>query len=143
MVTNPPVNAGDVGLISGWGRCLGEGNGNPLQYSCLKSPKDRGIWQATVHGVAKESDTTEQLNNNKMLVLNIQCPLAAERKKTETLSNAEGPQCWCLRDSSHTFSKHLECPWSQLSSGMAVTFLFLTSSLLETKMEGNTQKQCP
>ena len=143
MVTNPPVNAGDVGLISGWGRSLGEGNGNPLQYSCLKSPKDRGIWQATVHEVAKESDTTEQLNNNKMLVLNIQCPLAAERKKIEILSNAEGPQCWCLRDSSHIFSKHLKCPWSQPSSGMAVTFLFLTSSLLETKMEGNTQKQCP
>ena len=42
----------------------GEGNGNPLQYSCLENPMDRGAWWATVHGVVKELDTTEQLNNN-------------------------------------------------------------------------------
>ena len=46
-------NAGDVGLISGLGRFPGEGNGNPLQYSCLENPMDRGAWQTTVHGVAK------------------------------------------------------------------------------------------
>ena len=43
---------------------FGEGNGDPLQYSCLGNPMDRGAWQATVHGVAKESDTTEQLTQN-------------------------------------------------------------------------------
>ena len=41
----------------GLGRCLGEGNGNPLQYFCLGNPMNKGAWQATVHGVAKESDT--------------------------------------------------------------------------------------
>ena len=46
-------NAGDLGSILGWGRSLGEGNGNPLWYSCLESPMDRGAWRATVHGVAK------------------------------------------------------------------------------------------
>ena len=46
-------NAGDLGLIPGSGRSLGEGNGNPLQYSCLENPMDRGAWQATVHGVTK------------------------------------------------------------------------------------------
>ena len=46
-------NAGDPGLIPGWGRSPGEGNGNPLQHSCLENPMDRGAWQATVHGVAK------------------------------------------------------------------------------------------
>ena len=46
-------NAGDLGWISTLGRSLGEGNGNPLQYSCLDSPMDGGAWQATVHGVAK------------------------------------------------------------------------------------------
>ena len=45
-------NAGDPGLIPGSGRSPGEGNGNPLQYSCLENPNDRGAWQAIVHGVA-------------------------------------------------------------------------------------------
>ena len=54
-------NAGDSGSISGLGRSPGEGNDNPLQYSCLEKSMDRGAWQATVHGVAKESDTTEWL----------------------------------------------------------------------------------
>ena len=44
-------NAGDPGLILGSGRSPGEGNGNPLHYSCLDNPMDRGAWQATVHGV--------------------------------------------------------------------------------------------
>ena len=46
-------NAGDPGSIPGLGRSSGEGNGNPLQYSCLENPIDRGAWQATVYGVAK------------------------------------------------------------------------------------------
>ena len=44
-------NAGDPGLIPGLGRSSGEGNGNPLQYSCMENPMDRGPWQATVHEV--------------------------------------------------------------------------------------------
>ena len=52
---------GDPGLIPGSGRSSGEENGNPLQYSCLENPMDRGTWQATVHEVAK-SQTTEQLH---------------------------------------------------------------------------------
>ena len=46
-------SAGDLGLIPGSGRFPGEGNGNPLQYSCLENPMDRGAWQATVHGVTR------------------------------------------------------------------------------------------
>ena len=46
-------NAGDLGSIPGSGRSPGEGNGNPLQYSCLENPMDRGAWQATVPGVAR------------------------------------------------------------------------------------------
>ena len=46
-------NAGDLGLISGLGRSPGEGNGYPLQYSCLENPIDRGAWWTTVHGVAR------------------------------------------------------------------------------------------
>ena len=61
VVKNPPANAGhaaDVSLIPGLGRSPGGGNGNPLQYSCLGNPMDREARQATVHGVAKQSDTT-------------------------------------------------------------------------------------
>ena len=58
MVKNPPANAGEVGSIPGLERSPGEGNGNPLQHSCLGNPMDREAWQATVHGVTKELDTT-------------------------------------------------------------------------------------
>ena len=53
VVKKLPANAGDVGSIPGLGRCPGEVNGNPLQYSCLGNPMDRGAWWATVKGVAK------------------------------------------------------------------------------------------
>ena len=46
-------NEGDLGLIPGSGRSPGEGNGNPLQYSCLENPIDGGAWQATVHGLQR------------------------------------------------------------------------------------------
>ena len=52
-------NAGDPGLIPGSERSPGEGNGNPLQYSCLENSTDRETWWDTVHGGHKESDTTE------------------------------------------------------------------------------------
>ena len=58
MVKNLPASARDEGLIPGSGRSPGEGKGNPLQYSCLGNPMDRGAWWTTVQGVAKESDTT-------------------------------------------------------------------------------------
>ena len=58
---NPPVNAGDIrdkGSITGLGRSPGEGNGNPLQYSCLENPMEREAWQAAAHGIAKDLDMT-------------------------------------------------------------------------------------
>ena len=58
VVKNLPANAGDMGLIPGLGRSPGEGNGNPLQYSCLENSIDRGAWWATVHGVTKQLDVT-------------------------------------------------------------------------------------
>ena len=66
MVKNPPANAGYTCSIPGSGRSPGEGNGNPLQYSSLGNPTERGTWWATVHGVTKESDMTHQLNNTKL-----------------------------------------------------------------------------
>ena len=60
MVKNPPASVGDVGLIPGLGRFPGEGNGNPLQYSYLGNPTDRGDWQAIAREVAK---SRTQLND--------------------------------------------------------------------------------
>ena len=58
VVENLPANAGDAGSIPGLGRSPGEGNGSPLQYSCLENPMDRGAWWVTVHEITKESDMT-------------------------------------------------------------------------------------
>ena len=60
-------NAGNAGSLPGWERSPGEGNDNPFQYSCLGNFMDRGARQATVHGVTKQSDMTEQLNTNNFL----------------------------------------------------------------------------
>ena len=56
-------NAGDPGSIPGLGRTPGEGHGNPLRCSCLENSMNRGAWWATVHGVTKSQDTTEQLTH--------------------------------------------------------------------------------
>ena len=65
VVKNPPANVGDLreaGLTPGSGRSPGEGNGNPLQYSCLENPVDREAWQAAVHGVGKSWTQLRQLS---------------------------------------------------------------------------------
>ena len=60
-------NMEDLGSIPGLGRIPGEGYGYPLQYSCLENSMDRGVWQATVHGVTKSQDTTELLSLQTLL----------------------------------------------------------------------------
>ena len=65
MVKNPPANAGDIrdaGLIPGSGRSPREGNGNPIQYSCLENPMDRGAWWATVHSAGKNQTQLKRLS---------------------------------------------------------------------------------
>ena len=57
VVKHPPANAGDMCLLPRWGSSPREGNGNPLKYSCLENPMDRGIWLATVHGVTNSHFT--------------------------------------------------------------------------------------
>ena len=75
VVKNSPANAGDVrdvGSIPGWGRYPRGGHGNPLQYSCLENPLNRGAWQATIHRFA-ESDMTEA-TEHALLVTGKQSP---------------------------------------------------------------------
>ena len=65
VVRNLPANAGEVrdaGSIPGWGRSPGGGHGNPLQYSCLENPMDRGAWQATVHRITKSWTQLKRLS---------------------------------------------------------------------------------
>ena len=64
-------NAGDTGLIPGSGRSPGGGHGNPLQYSCLENPIERGAWQAIVHGVAKSQALLKQLRMHTNMVMKI------------------------------------------------------------------------
>ena len=86
MAKNPPANAGDVVLIPGLGRSPGEGSGNPLQYSCMGNPIDRGAWWATVH---KESGTTERLDSNSKNVTNKNCELHDSISTTLQISMGE------------------------------------------------------
>ena len=58
VVKNPLASVGEGSSIPGWGKSPGQGNGNPLQYSCLGHSMDRGAWWVTVHGITIESDMT-------------------------------------------------------------------------------------
>ena len=85
-VKNPPANVGDTGdssSIPGLGISPGRGNGNLLQYSCLGNPMDRETWCAPIHGAAKESDMTEQLNNFLNLVFSSQTLILRPPKPKE------------------------------------------------------------
>ena len=79
VVKNPPANAGDAGTkgsIPGWGRVPGAGNGNPLQYSGLENPMDRGAWWATHHGVAKGQTRLSTHTPSLLLSLTLKTPPA-------------------------------------------------------------------
>ena len=69
MVKNPPANAGDIrdaGPVAELGRSPEEGNGNPLQYSCLENPMDREAWQATIHRFAKSQAQLKRLSTHSV-----------------------------------------------------------------------------
>ena len=69
VVKNQPASTGDIRDVSsmpGSGRSLGGGHGNPLQYSCLENPKDRGAWLATVHGITKNQTLLRDLAHNNI-----------------------------------------------------------------------------
>ena len=71
VVKNPSANAGDIrdlSSVAGWGRSPEGGHGNPLQYSCLENPMDRGAWRATIHRVTKSQTGLEPLNIHKKLL---------------------------------------------------------------------------
>ena len=99
MVKASACNAGDLGSIPGSGRSPGEGNGNPLQYSCLENSMDGGAWWTTVHGVAKSrtrlSNFTSTVdicthNINKGFVINVQFLAKKKNLEIQGLELSEG-----------------------------------------------------
>ena len=78
VVKNPPVSAGKAGSIPGLGRSPGEGNGNPLQYSCLRNPMDKGAWWVTVYGVAKSQTQLNEwtMTTNQAIIKSCQSLLS-------------------------------------------------------------------
>ena len=99
-------SAGDIGLIPGPGRSPGEGNGNPLQYSCLENPMDGGAWQATVHGLAKSRTWL----SNFTFFLSVVFPVVMYGCESWTIKKAEHQrihafELWCWR-------RLLRVPWT-------------------------------
>ena len=87
VLKNPATTIGDVGLIPGLGRSPGEGNGNPIQYSCLENLMDTGAWWATVHGVAKSRTGLRDFTFTfSLLKRNIDVYLLPLEYRTETVS---------------------------------------------------------
>ena len=135
VVKNPPANAGDTGSIPGSGRSPGEGNGNPLQYSCLGNPMDRGAWQATVHGVAKELDTTGQLNNNNSCLH--YCEYTKERKWKWSHSVVSDSLRPCgLKPI------RLLCPWDSPGKNTGVGCHFLFQGIFPTQGSNPSLLHC-
>ena len=112
----PACNAEDPGSIPGSGRAPGEGNGNPLQYSCLKNFPDIGIWQATVHGVTKshtrlsdfDMQTTDHINYGWSNGVRRQGVMVRPNENIKTHS-LKGP---------HSFQRQLEDMWDVTLSSL-------------------------
>ena len=96
MVKNLPASAGDArdpGSIPGWGGSPGEGNSNPLQYSCLENPMDRGTWWATVHGVTKSQTRLGTHSFQLMVIISRREPLKTPSQGSLGLSPGH---CWIV-----------------------------------------------
>ena len=95
MVKNPPASAGDfrdTDSVSGSGRSLGGGNGNPLQYSCLGNPMDRGAWRATVHRVAQSQTLLKQLCTHRHILSEDETNELEDRPEKITLNATQKHQ---------------------------------------------------
>ena len=90
MVKNLPTNIGDAVSILGSGRSFGEGNGNPLQFSCLRNPMDRGACQATIQGVAKSQT---RLSEHAHKEADLQCTMKPASARTSLITCLPCPTC--------------------------------------------------
>ena len=119
VVKNLPVDAGNAGSIPGSGRCPGGGHGNPIQYSCMENSKDRGGWQATIHGVAESrkplGDLTTTINYSHHAVHYIPAAAATSLQSCRTLCDpidGSPTRLPCPRDSPGKNTRaSLFCKW--------------------------------
>ena len=97
VVKNSPANSGyirDAGLIPGSEKSPGEGNGNPLQYSCLENPLDRGAWWATVHGVAKGRTRLKWLSTHTLFIsIWWRCQMRTQHSRSMSTDFTESKTC--------------------------------------------------
>ena len=127
VVKNLPVSVGDAGSIPGSGRFPGGGSDNPLQYSCLENPSDRGTWWAPVYGVSKESNMTEQLNNNNLkhtVTLSTGLPCGSAGKESTCQCRRCGFNPWVRKIppekkiASHSSILAWGIPWTEEPGGL-------------------------
>ena len=90
MVKNPPANAGDIDMHSlpGSGRSPGRGHSNPLRYSCLENPMDKGAWQATVHSTAKSRAQLKQFSMHAYYPILLKSKVSVEKSVVNLIENA-------------------------------------------------------
>ena len=124
VVKNLPVNAGVACSIPGLGSSPGGGHGNPLQYSCLENPMDRGTWWATVHRVAKSLTRLKQLAHTLSLLL-LLLPLNSRKLALENASPFGRGQYTTVR-AGRDYEKAVRCHGK--SPGLESEFLILSSS---------------
>ena len=103
VVKNPPDNAGDEGLIPVLERSSGEGHGNPLQYSCLENPTERGTWQTTVHSVAKSQTWLKWLS--------MYAHIASVRDENQSQASRFQSMIFSYITWSLVWNQHFECVW--------------------------------
>ena len=130
MVKNPPANAGDVGWIPELGRFPEEGNGNPLQYSCLGNPMDRGAWQTTVYGGHKRLGhhlvTKQQQYRWEVSLRDRYFFRTIKKAKYQRIDTFE---LWC-------WSRHLRVPWTARRSSQSI----IKETNPEYSLEGQSLK---
>ena len=99
-------NAGDAGSISGLGRSPGEGNGNPLQYSCLEDSTDRGAWRATVHGVTENQTrpSKKHFDFQVLCCLPSVYTISYPVESRDLWSRVISPDTWCVHQEAGTWA---------------------------------------
>ena len=119
VVKSLPTNAGDAGLIPGSGRSPGEGNGNPLHYSCLENPMDWEAWKAIVHRVA-ELDTTEQLHTHTHTHTEAKTNFKIlSQKKVKRQKSMYNVQCW-KRSFTEKYTTHIWKDIQEMEGGCSM-----------------------